>query len=89
MDKNLKITKLWHYLQIQDELLVIQVHNSIAGADEYLVVEMIDGEPRIKVVNGLQDVPTDNIRVIKQRDKDGKYEIPDVDEIVREKDMDY
>lgn len=89
MNENLKLTKLWHYLKIQDELLVIQVHNSSAGTDEYLAVEMINDELQIHVVNGLQDVRTENLRIIRQRGKDGKFEIPDVDEIVRDKDMDY
>ena len=89
MNENFKIAKLWHYLKIQDELLVIQVHNSSIGTDEYLVVEMKDGELQTHAVNELHNVHTENIRIVSQRGKDGKFEIPDVDEIIREKDIDY
>lgn len=90
MNDKLKISRLWHYLQIQDELLVIQVHNSTAGTDEYLVVEMVNDEPQIHVANDIQNICMNrNLRIIMQRDEDGNLSIPDVDQIIHDKDIDY
>lgn len=89
MNKKLKIKQLWHYLKIQDELLVIQVHNSSSGADEYLVVEMVNDELQIHTVSELQDVPTGNLRIVSYRDDDGNLAVPDVDRIARERESDY
>lgn len=90
MNENLKIKKLWHYLQIQDELLIIQVHNSSIGKDEYLIVEMVDDEPQISKVDDIQCIYTkNNLRIIRQRDESGNYIIPDVEQIIHDKNMDY
>lgn len=90
MNEKLKIRKLWHYLQIQDELLIIQVHNSSSGIDEYLVVEMLDGELKTSTVSDIQSIRTEKgLRIISQRDESGKFVIPDADRIIHERSMDY
>ena len=92
MDEKLKIERLWHYLQIQDELLIIQVQNSSEGTNEYLIVEMTNGELQINTANN-DDVQSlfmkKNLRIISQRDETGKYIIPDVEQIILDEEMDY
>jgi len=89
MNEKLKIKRLWHYLRIQDEVLAIHVHNPAKQVDEYLVAEMIDGELDVHVEDELQVNRMENLRIISQRNEDGKYEIPDVEQMIREKHMDY
>lgn len=90
MNENLKIKKLWHYLQIQDELLIIQVHNSSINKDEYLIVEMVENEPQIRAVDDIQCMyAKNNLRIIRQRDESGNHIIPDVEQIIHDKNMDY
>ena len=90
MNEKLKIKKLWHYLQIQDELLVIQVHNSSTGVDEYLIVEMKNDELLIHTVNDIQNLCMEkNLRIIRQRDETGKHIVPDVEQILHDKNIDY
>lgn len=90
MNEKLKIKRLWHYLQIQDELLIIQVHNSSIGKDEYLIVDMVDGEPQIHTADDIQSVCVKKqLRIVRQRDESGNLTIPDVDQIIHDKNMDY
>lgn len=90
MDEKFKVKKLWHYLKIQDEVLAILVHDSASGKDEYLVAEMKDGEPQIQRMNDLRCISTEkHLRIIRQRDENGKYEIPDARQLARDKRNDY
>ena len=92
MNKKVKIERLWHYLQIQDELLVIQVQNTFGDTDEYLIVENINNELQINTANNddVQDFfMKKNLRIIRQRDEAGKYIIPDVVQIIHDKEVDY
>lgn len=92
MNEKSKIERLWHYLQIQDELLVIQVQNTFGDTDEYLIVENINNELQINTANNddVQDLfMKKNLRIIRQRDETGKYIIPDVEQIIHDKEVDY
>lgn len=92
MNEKIKIERLWHYLQIQDELLVIQVQNMFGDTDKYLIVENINNELQINTANNddVQDLfMKKNLRIIRQRGETGKYIIPDVEQIIHDKEEDY
>ena len=91
MNEKLKIERLWHYLQIQDELLIIQVQNN-EDIGKYLIVEMTNGKLQINTANENEVhniIMENNVRIIRQRDENGNYIIPDVEQIIRDKNMDY
>lgn len=91
MNEKLKIERLWHYLQIQDELLIIQVQNN-EDIGKYLIVEMTNGKLQINTANENEVhniIMENNVRIIRQRDENGNYIIPDVEHIIRDKNMDY
>ena len=91
MNEKLKIERLWHYLQIQDELLIIQVQNN-EDIGKYLIVEMTNGKLQINTANENEVhniIMENNVRIIRQRDENSNYIIPDVEQIIRDKNMDY
>lgn len=91
MKCNNEIHKLWKYLRIQDnEVLIIRFSKPSDGTDEYIVVK--------KEGNGL-DISTsdtwpeaeigDMWHKISQKDSNGRYVIPSVDDMIAEEEADY
>lgn len=91
MDATFKIQKLWQYLKIQDdEVLIVQFYNQTNGCDEFLVTENADGKLKTHIIDSLQ-IPNINkpFRLIQQLDSSGKHIISDVDRIKRDERADY
>lgn len=91
MNATFKIQKLWQYLKIQDdEVLIVQFYNQTNGCDEFLVTENADGKLKTHIIDSLQ-IPNINkpFRLIQQLDSSGKHIIPDVDRIKRDERADY
>lgn len=90
MNEKLKIQKLWCYLKIQDEILVIQAYSRAKGKDEYLVATMGENGLAIRRANSLSEIPKDKpFRMIQQIGENGKHEIPSVNEIISDNLNDY
>lgn len=86
-----KIRQLWHYLELtDDEMLIIPAYNTDLNKDEYLVITMPEQTMNIVVAG---EKPDFNLlhafHYISQRDARGRYRIPSVTQMERDKKMDY
>ncbi len=100
-EDELKIQKLWRYLKIQDEHLIIRVSDHKNQTEDLLVVYRLpeDGLAynRIKWSKDCHgDSPIGWLmsygkpfRLIQQRNENGDFVIPDVDEWIAEQESDY
>ena len=87
---NKKIEKLWNYLRIENEVLVVAVYNPQTGKDEFVIAEMIDGKLSVTVSESFSpETVSKPLRIIKQRDLNGRFEIPDPDSIEHDRNVDY
>lgn len=78
MNTTFKIQKLWQYLGIQDdEILIVRRHNCSMGKDEFLIVESNHGELKISTTPNLPELRAGHpFHLIQQLDSAGKYTIP-------------
>ncbi len=91
MNANLQIQKLWQYLGIQDnEVLIVRHNNPSDGKDEYLIVEAVSDGLKITTTDTLPTISPDiRCQIIQQRDSSGKFIIPSVDQLINDKINDY
>lgn len=89
MNTNDNIHKLWEYLNIRDnEIMIVRTHNG--DREEYLTIRKTDG--------GLCATASDTFpepgegtefTFVQYLGSDGKHHIPSVDELIREEEDDY
>lgn len=91
METKLKIQALWNYLEVQDnELLIVSVYNQNTGKDLFIVAEAKETELSITTKDNITDAISDRpFQWIQQRDSDGKYIIPSVEQLIEDKNLDY
>lgn len=91
MNIKLKIHRLWDYLKVQDdELLIIRSFNAAKNSDEYIVARMTDNELEISATDTMPDIkPGMAFQMIQQIGVDGKHKIPSVEQIKRDELLDY
>lgn len=86
-----KLQNLWRYLKMRDdETLIVASHNHQTNTAEYLIADLVGGELRITSSTSIP-TPTANkpMQIITRRGSDGKYEIPIVEQLERERRLDY
>lgn len=86
-----KLQDLWRYLKIRDdETLIVASHNHQTKTDEYIIAELVGGELRITITTSLPIITGDKpMQIITQRGSDGKFEIPSVEQLERDQQLDY
>ncbi len=86
-----KIHKLWDYLKVQDdELLIVRSFNATKNSDEYIVAKKRDTELEITTTDTMPKIqPGMAFQMIQQLGSDGKHEIPTVEQIKRDELLDY
>lgn len=90
MNIHASIKKLWNYLKIQDEVLIVQVYNEQTNDVEYIMAEMDEGELSISIVDKFdQEAFKKPYRLIKQRGAQGTFEIPLVEQLENDRIADY
>lgn len=91
MDNENKIIKLWHCLNIQDdELLIVQYYNQSIDADEYAVATKNNEKIEIKTLNIFPELSVKQpFHLFQHIGSNGKHIIPSVEQLERDKDMDY
>jgi hypothetical protein len=91
MNDKIKIQKLWDYLKIQDdELLIIPIYNPYKDTDECIVAQMVNHQLESIISDTMPDLNGDiAFQIIKQRNANGKHYIPSVDQLIRDKLEDY
>ncbi|MCM1140205.1 MAG: hypothetical protein NC453_16690 [Muribaculum sp.] len=91
MDIKTKIRKLWDYLKVQDdELLIVLSFNATTNSDDYIVAEMIDGQIEITVRNQMPDLFSGKpFQLIQQIGENGKHKIPSVEQLKSDELIDY
>lgn len=91
MNTKSKIHRLWDYLKVQDnELLIVRSFNATLNSDEYIMAQKIDNEIEITTTNSM---PTFNpgvpFQLIQHFGSDGKHKIPSVEQLKRDELIDY
>lgn len=91
MNIQTKIHRLWDYLKVQDdELLIIRSFNAAKNSDEYIVARMTGNELEISATDTMPDIkPGTGFQMIQQIGADGKHKIPSVEQIKRDELLDY
>lgn len=91
MNTTFKIKQLWEYLDIQDdEILIVRSYNQETTKDEYLIVEKSQDGLKITAKDDLAELkPGQPFKMIQQRDSEGHYIIPSVEQIIQDKLSDY
>lgn len=91
MNAKSKIHKLWDYLQVQDdELLIVRSFNILNNSDEYFVTEKTDDELKIIIMNAMPEIrPGTPFQMIQQIGPDGRHRIPSVEQLEEDELMDY
>ena len=91
MNTTFKIQKLWQYLGIQDdEILIVRRYHSSKGNDEFLIVESNHGELKISTTPNMPELRVDRpFHLIQQLDSAGKYIIPSVNQLIQDEVSDY
>ena len=91
METKIKIQNLWSYLKTQDdEILIVQSYNRAKGSDEYVIAKKVDGQLEITTSESLPELSADTpFHLIQQRGSDGHHTIPSVEQIERDKILDY
>lgn len=92
-----KAEKLWRHLKIQDEHLLIRVNNPSTNIEEVLIV-CNEGNGGLRFAN--VEIPPDGFNkwiveykqpftLVQQRNDNGCFYIPDIDEWLRDEEIDY
>lgn len=91
MNDELKLQKLWNYLEVQaDESLIVQSYNRNKGSDEFFVVELVNNQLKIITVENQSELDFNKpFRLVQQRGSDGRHIIPSVEQIIRDEIIDY
>lgn len=90
MDTKTKIRKLWDYLKVQDdELLIVLSFNATTNSDDYIVAEMNGNEIEITINNQMPDIKGRPFQLIQQIGSRGKHKIPSVEQLKRDELIDY
>lgn len=91
MNTTLKIKQLWEYLDIQDdEILIVRSYNQETKEDEYLIVEKSQDGLKITTTVNLPEFKVARpFKMIQQRDSEGRYIIPSVEQMRQDKLSDY
>ena len=86
-----KIHKLWDYLKVQDdELLIVRSFNANNNSDEYIVTRMVDNELAITIMKTMPQLQPDvAFQLIQQIGADGKHTIPSVEQLKQDELLDY
>ena len=89
--------RLWQHLKIQDEHLIIRTGSSDNNTEKVIIVDD-EGDGRLHISH--IDIPTSGFKkwieeygrpftLVQQRDENGKFIIPDIDEWIRDEEIDY
>lgn len=91
MDTKTKIHKLWDYLKVQDdELLIVRSFNVTENSNEYIVAEKHGTELEITTTSTMPKIqPGMSFHMIQQLGSDGKHKIPTVEQIKNDELLDY
>lgn len=91
MNTTLKIQRLWEYLGIQDdEILIVRSYNQETKEDDYLIVEKSLDGLKITTEAKMPELKADRpFQLIQQLDSDGHHIIPSVDQMIQDKLSDY
>lgn len=91
MNTTLKIQRLWEYLGIQDdEILIVRSYNKETKREEYLIVKKSLDGLKITTEVDLPELKADQpFQLIQQLDSEGHYVIPSVDQMIQDKLCDY
>lgn len=91
MNKTEKIFKLWKYYGIaDDERLIILSYNPDKGCDEYYVAKMNGNQLKVKIENEMPGLDSGHpFQIIQHIGASGKHEIPSVESIMENKNLDY
>lgn len=91
MNVKSKIHKLWDYLKVQDdELLIVRSFNASKHSDEYIVAKMIGNELEITTTNEMPHLqPGIAFQLIQQIGSDGRHKIPSVEQLKQDRILDY
>lgn len=88
---NTKIKQIWQYLEVQDdEILIVRSYNKKERKDEFLIAEATQDGLKITVSSNMPEPRLNRpFKMIQQRDSSGKYVIPSVEQLIRDKISDY
>ena len=88
---NTKIQQIWQYLGVQDdEILIVRSFNKKERKDEFLIAEATQDGLKITVSSNMPEPRLNRpFKMIQQRDSSGKYIIPSVEQLIRDKISDY
>ena len=91
MNTTLKIQRLWEYLDIQDdELLIVRSYSHETKDDEFIIVEKGSDGLKITTEVNMPALTTGRpFQMIQQRDSKGHYVIPSVEQMIQDKLSDY
>lgn len=91
MNKTEEIFKLWKYYGIaDDERLIILSYSPDKGHDEYYVAEMNNNQLSVKVEDKIPELDGSYpFQIIQHIGESGKHEIPSVESIIENKNLDY
>ncbi len=91
MSTTFKIQQIWQYLGVQDdESLIIRHYNKSNKNDEFLIAEATRDGLKITSVSALPELRADRpFQLIQQRDSSGKFIIPSVNQLIKDKVSDY
>lgn len=86
-----KIQDLWDYFGLQDdETLIVRHTNPSDNSDEYVIAKMTDSTISLYIKSNLTD--EDFLRPfqkIEQRNSQGRFEIPSVNQLKTDAELDY
>ena len=91
MNTTFKIQRIWQYLGVQDdEILIIRHYNDSDKKDEFLIVESTPNGLIITTSNSMPELGiSKSFQMIQQRDSSGRFIIPSVAQLIQDKVNDY
>lgn len=91
METKSKIQKLWKYFGVQDnEILIVRSYNESKDKDEYIIAETNNGEFVITISDTFPQLMANQpFQIIQQRDSNGRFAIPSVEQIQQDETLDF
>lgn len=91
MNKTENIRQLWEYLKLKaDETLIIPIYNKEIQKDNYLIAKMLNGAIHVETADEMPELSLLNsFHLVKHIGENGNHELPSVEQMERDKDMDY